>query len=224
MDVNDIESRLKRVRASIESVSTQDHAKLVSFLEEEGNRPGYSSVVVHLGPRNDDDKWALVENVITALARLKDNLKNRMISLGHNGQLVEDEINDSLVLQLITDLDNAFKHGYPTRSSRSGKNPKLTNLTSGIRVYGSSSSEETAEQILSDYQNGTVTSGAVITFDFENNTQSYKAADNTRLVIDAEVVDENINYIVELNDMIEDSILKWEMFITKYKLKTPGTP
>ena len=199
----------------------QDHDKFVSFSEEDGNKPGFSSIVVHLGPKDEDAKWALVENVITALARLKDNLKNRMVSLGHDAQLVEDEINNNLVLQLITDLDNALKHGHPTKKSRSGKNPKLTNLVSSIRVYSSSSSEETAEQILSDYQNGAITSGARITFDFENNTQSYKAADNTKLIINAEVVDGNMNYIVELDDMIKDSILKWEMFITKYRLKTP---
>ena len=218
MDVNDIESRLKRIYVSIGLVSIQDHAELVSFSEKE-NRLGSSSVIVHLGPRDEDDKWTLIENVITALGRLKDNLKNRMTSLGHDKQLVEDEIDNNLVLQLVTDLDNAFKHGYPIRKSRSKKVPKLTNLTSSIRVYGNSSSEKTIEQVLSDHQNGTVTSGFSITFDIKNGTQSYKAADNTRLIIDADVVDESMNYIIELNDMIEDSILKWEIFITKYKLK-----
>lgn len=218
MDVNDIESRLKRIYVSIGLVSIQEHTELVSFSEEE-NRLGSSSVIVHLGPRDEDDKWASVENVITALGRLKDNLKNRMTSLGHDKQLVENEIDNNLVLQLVTDLDNAFKHGYPIRNSRSKKNPRLTNLTSSIRVYGKSSSEKTIEQVLSDHQNGTVTNGFSITFDIENGTQNYKASDNTKLVIDADVVDESMNCIVELNDMIEDSVLKWEMFITRYKLK-----
>jgi hypothetical protein len=221
MDVNDIESRLKRLYVSIGLVIIQEHDNLVSFSNEQGEKPGISSVVVHMGPKDEDAKWLLVENVISALARLKDNLKKRMISLEYEDKLVEDEIDKSLVLQLIFDLDNAFKHGYPTNRNRSKKNPKLTNLTAGIRVYGTSSSEETAERVLSDFQNGTVTSGARITFDLENNTQSYKAAEDTKMIINAEVVDEHMNFILYLDDMIEDSILRWEMFIAKHKLKSP---
>lgn len=219
MDVNDIDSRLKRVYASIGTILIQDHDQLVSFSEEIGSKPRSTAIATHFGPREDHEKWALIENAIAAIARLKDNLRNRMITVGHDAQLVEDEINKHLVLQLITDLDNAAKHGYPTRNSRSKKHPKIINLTSFIRVSGGSTAEQTAEQILADIQSGTVSSGALIRFDLKNNTQTYQAASNTKLVISAEVVDQDMNYMVELDDMIEDALLLWESFIVTYKLK-----
>ncbi len=95
----------------------------------------------------------------------------------------------------------------------------LTNVKSAIKVYGSATESEFATQLLNDIENDTVTSGARITYDIKSGSMTYKAAENTVLIISADVVDKDMNYIADLDDLVEDALLKWEMFISKYKLK-----
>ncbi len=121
MDVNNIESRLRRVYISIGKIIIQDHAKDVSFSHNLGSNQGSTITDINFGPTDEDEQYLRIENVLSALGRLKEHLKNRMTALSLDKKLVEDEIDNNIALQLIADLDNTEKHGYPLRNSDRSK-------------------------------------------------------------------------------------------------------
>ena len=52
------------------------------------------------------------------LASLKDNIKNCLEKKGLDKNLIEIEINNSLHLQVLIDIVNQEKHGYPLKKTK----------------------------------------------------------------------------------------------------------
>jgi hypothetical protein len=76
-----------------------------------------------------------LNNIIHHLANLKDNLKNQFRANGLQESEVEIKINSDRNLQLIADLANQEKHGYPlTRIRRTGLDPVVTNIRHELMV------------------------------------------------------------------------------------------
>jgi hypothetical protein len=193
MDFNDVKSRIQRVYASIAQLKSDDYEKKIKWTPEEFD--------IRFGSTDDPDDEHKVLSIISALADLKDNLKNRMDSLGLRKQLVEDEINKSLPLQLITDLDNQNKHDYPLKlTKRSNRDPQIKNVASGLEVtFGP-------------------TGDGGIMFHMDSATVSFDGGAGGKHSIDAEITDGSGNFICSLDSMVNDAIMLWEQFITTHKL------
>ena len=221
MIFNDIDSRLRRLYKAVDSVFIKDHTDQVSFSNQEKVNTSEEVIKVNFGPTDPDEVLLRIETIISMLARMKDSLKNSLKQKGLNPQLAEDVINNSFPLQLIIDLDNQFKHTYPLKqTNRSKKNPLIVNVQSFIKMPGAISEEEMADKIYNDMQNGTSTAGARINFDLKTGEHTYQHNENTTLIISADIVDEHQNFILFLDDLVNDSLLVWEMFVSKHKLKT----
>lgn len=126
MDINDIRNRLKRILHALDATVDDDYQKHFKI-----ERNGES--VTTTFPANGD-KLALENQtweIIHLLGTVKDNLKKAIVREGGDGEFVERCINESPYLQILMDLWNADKHGYPVRRSRSGKNPKIQNIHQG---------------------------------------------------------------------------------------------
>jgi len=195
MDFNDIKTRLERVYSSINARfdnNIEKHVKkhLIHIKEENKVLIGVSFNKIS---KEVDDLNKIIM-IIHNLANLKDHLKSIISGRDETPEVIEQEINNSFDLQLIIDLSNQEKHGYPlTRTNRSGKNPQIRNVNNVLQLTGSSSVRIS--------MNGKVESQG-----------------NVKVSIIADITDENGNKIVELDKLIGNAISKWEEVIKKYNL------
>ena len=130
MDYNDVADRLKRTLKSIQARFDDDIA-VYSTVEKKDGR-------VNVKFEIQGDKEEMINKVFIILynlASLKDHLKNKLKKSSLNPSLIEDEINHSIHLQVLIDIINQEKHGYPLKqSNRSGKNPLIQNVKKAFRM------------------------------------------------------------------------------------------
>lgn len=192
MDFNDITTRIKRLYASIDFIYTDEvisNTKIERKIDDNSFH-----MRVSFGSSSEDENMGKVMNVIHNLANLKDNLKNKLSSMQLDPRLVETEIDNSFYLQLIIDLSNQDKHGYPlTKRSRSLKSPLIRKIRSFLRSSV-------------DLDNN---SAGILGFP---SGQVFLAGYN-KIVIDAEITDENGNLLCSLDDLITQATAQWENFI-----------
>lgn len=191
MDFNDIKSRLERLYASINARFDENIGKHINITN--GTKDGRKFVRLTFD-KDSEGSLNKILLIIHNLANLKDHLKKVLSSKGGNKEDIENEINDSLSLQLIIDLSNAEKHGYPTNRRRSQLDPQIRRIRHSMAAKG-----KTAFSI-------TFPSG------------EYKAEGDCKIVIDADIVNEKEELIMGLDQLINSGLLKWEELIKKYDI------
>lgn len=129
MNYNDVNSRIERIYLSIQ-INISDGTAEYLRLERVPN-----TTLSHF-KANENEVLNKLIMIVSHISNLKDHLKNRIEIKGGSKQIIEDEINNNLHLQLIVDLNNAEKHGYPVKSKRSKLDPKFGNITSGLTLTG----------------------------------------------------------------------------------------
>lgn len=194
MDFNDLTRRINRVYISIGELTLPDYQRNISW------DPDPDEFDISFVLENDPRDEVRVTNVIGAIADLKDNLKKKMTHLGLDNRLVEQEIDGSMELQLITDLDNATKHGYPlTRPERSQRSPTIGDVTSSVVIA----------------LNGP---GGGISFDLETRESIISGGADGSVEIVADIIDGSKQFICTLDDMVNVAMDKWESFIRLHGL------
>ena len=138
MDYNDIKSRLSRTRDSLNNRYDDDVDKHVR-IEKWSDGRGES---LFFGSENESELLNKIMMILYNLASLKDLLKNSFASRDINAQIVEDEINNSIHLQVLIDIVNQDKHGSPLRNSRSKKGPEIIGLRNGMFMADIRTNEE----------------------------------------------------------------------------------
>ena len=141
IDVNDIENRIAVLYRVTDSFVKMKPVRSMHIEEKEDKSDPTGrrfSVEFGGGPTSEEDLinvQVTLNNIVHHLANLKDNLKKRMRDDGLQPNKVEDQINSDIKLQLITDLCNQEKHGYPlTKSKRSGLDPIITNIRHELAI------------------------------------------------------------------------------------------
>ena len=111
MDYNDFSSRLKRTISSLNGRFDEEVAVYVNYSQNE-NESSFSIIA-----GNDDEETIInkIFIILYNLSSLKDHLKNHLKGKNINPQIIEDEINNSLHLQILIDIVNQEKHGYPLK-------------------------------------------------------------------------------------------------------------
>ena len=196
MDYDDINSRLKRLYLSLgQRFETNIFEHEQSKVARDGNKV---TVTISFDGKHDvDETRNRINTIISNLANLKDHLKTKLKQKGGNPQEIENEINQSLPLQLVLDLNNQEKHGYPLKETkRSKKDPKIINVSKGI----SSIPGMNATRFIRDSITGA------------------GHTDNMAVVITGEVVDGQGNLLYSFNDLINRSSDAWETIVTKFHL------
>jgi len=186
MDYNDITSRLKRIFSSLKDGFEEDVEKHTN-VEEWKNGKG---VTLTYGKYDEEELLNKIMSILYNLASLKDNLKNNLEKNGFNPQIVEDEINNSLHLQVLIDIVNQDKHGSPLRKPRSHKNPVIKYPNIGFRPFFK--------------KKGTATGNS--TEDIEKPV----------MFIDALIKDEHENILFYLDEFVETCFAKWKALAQKY--------
>ena len=193
MDYNDINLRLKRIYSSIDSMSKYGAEALVGInTTKEEIDDGKFMLTISFG--NEVDSLNKIHQIISNLANLKDVFINKILALGKSKSLVENAINDSSTLQLIMDLSNQEKHGYPlTKCRRSGKDPQIKNVRSGM---GPSNKPDNIRHSLND--------GSTLL--------------NMMISIKADIVDKDGKHICTLDQLVKEALDEWEELIKKNQL------
>ena len=87
------------------------------------------------GGLTDEELSNAVHLVIHNIANLYDHLKKWAVRNGYEKKIVQDARASSSALQIIQDLSDNDKHGYPRRDGgHSGKSPKLVKVDRALRL------------------------------------------------------------------------------------------
>ena len=123
MNYNDIKFRIERTLESLKGRFDEDVESHENY--EFYTRGNEQRVSITWGTKDEKKLLNSIMSILHNLASLKDHLKNALKEKGHDPQIVEDEINNSLHLQVLIDIVNQEKHGSPLKKPRSNKNPVI---------------------------------------------------------------------------------------------------
>ena len=199
LDFNDIQSRLNSLNAILETrfnYNLQESVDIESIDTDKTIKRKIS-----FGKDADGaDIWNKIKGIINNIAHFKDPLKKAIRIQGENPQLIEDEINSRTCLQIIIDISNSWKHGYPLdRGERSNKSPKITNPKKSLSLCASEA-------------------GTFSSFSLNPITGEMEAFGDVAVVINADIVDRNGNHLYSLSQLIDECTEAWLKIIEKYKI------
>ena len=194
LDFNDLAVRLERLYTAIGHKADGEIQKYFKIsIIGDLNDPTHKLVISFTRDQNKSETTNIAFVIIEHLAKLKDHLKNEM---GDRKQLVEDHINQSLELQLIMDLSNAEKHGYPlSRPERSQRSPRLQDIGADLTIPPQG-------ELLIDI-----------------GTEIVVEPGNCQIRVQADVLDKSGALICQWSAMIDKALAEWEAFIREHDLK-----
>jgi hypothetical protein len=195
MNFNDIRSRLERTFLSLNDRFDENVLEKISthFEEDESSRTMKTS----MGDLNQEKINNKILIILHNLASLKDNLKKCLKKNGHDDQIVEKEINNSQHLQVLIDLVNQEKHGYPlTRNRRSFLDPLIANQSHFLGMNLNSKNKSALFMVGLDGQP--------------------ELSEEGTLVIDADIVDNQGNVIFKLYELVNTCFEKWVNLANTY--------
>lgn len=191
MDYNDIQSRLERIYSSINEQYFYGDDALKMVHSEMTNK---HLAISFFNPEDRVKILNQINNIISNLANIKDCLKRKLEQRKDDPQVIENEINNSLYLQLILDLASQERHTYPlTKIRRSKKDPLIKNID---RVLTTSNKPDNIRHEKND--------GSAIM--------------NAMVVITADITDLQGNLLCHLDDLVKNTLSVWEQIIKKYNI------
>ncbi len=200
MDYNNINERIERIYSALNARFDNDIEKRISLQKKEIN--GIVEINMSINEISEADtinkEMAIIEN----LAKLKDHIKNIISQNNGNPKIIETEINQSDELQILIDIYNTDKHGYPlTHPERSNKSPKIINIKSVLQQ---------------SLQAGTTSSFVGFSMGMNGQIQTHGGGEH-KVVIIADIVDKNGNHLYSIDKFIDKTLFQWEKIIEKYK-------
>jgi hypothetical protein len=192
--------RISRIYAAIDSIEEDDPHKLkATVIQTEEIK---AVIQDFRGDFSDADLSNLVHSVIHNIANLRDHLRRWASHHDQNNNKVEQAIDSCPELQMIIDLSNNDKHGYPPRDGgRSGQCPQLLAINRVMRLH------TRAEK----------GSGIGITID-SNGVPRFIGDGTARAVITGDVADNEGNRIGDLYDTVDKAVEAWETLLADFGL------
>jgi len=191
---------MNRIYSSINLKYDDDVVKNTNITIYDNNKiKGY---FINFGRDSDSEKHSKIISILYNISTLKDHLKGALLSKHLDKDIVEDTIDSNLYLQLLIDLVNQDKHGYPlTKTNRSKKNPVLKNFSQNLQL---GKYNEKASLTISK-------TGKIIT------------QGNSRISITCDVFDENGNKLCSIDELIDNCLKVFEELIHDNSLVTYET-
>lgn len=205
MSNNEVLERLHRIYAIYAAVNAVEEGDLGKFapmiFQDEHHIAIYQNFVGGLTPAELSN---LAHSVIHNLANLHDHLRRWARNNGHDPQRIEDAISNSASLQIIIDLSNNDKHGYPPwKGGRSGKAPKLVDVTRDLRL--------TTAPEAGSYVVVTLTPSGL---------KQVSGTGSTSVIIIGQVVDSNGAVIGDLYQIELEALGAWEEVLNRLGILT----
>jgi len=195
MATDEVLERLHRIYAAVDAVEEGDLGKFAPMIFEAGRIVGvYQDFVGGLTPAELSN---LTHSVIHNIANLRDHLKHWAKKNGHDPKHIDHAINNSLSLQIIRDLSNGDKHGYPLRKPTwSGKEPKLMDVRRILRM--------TTAPVAGSRVVMTLTSEGL---------KQVAGTGSTKVIITGQIVDSNDAMIGDLYGVELKALDAWEQML-----------
>ena len=196
MDYNDFSDRLRRTLNSLNARFNDDIEVFVEKEEKVKINPDNSkTTTISISYSFGSDSYETIMNrifiILYNLSSLKDHLKNALLAKGANQHDVEDEINNSLHMQVLIDIVNQEKHGSPLkRTNRSNKNPKIVEAQQSLIISATSTP-------------GNPNSQSAIFFTQTGIKQVGNGSQ--KMAITAKIVDGDNNLLFHLDELLETS-------------------
>jgi len=188
LDPNNLQDRIDTLYFATDKFIKREPVAKISITQEEV-KEGTFKVSFEAGEISKHEVRSAKHtftDMISRLANLKDPLKNKFKNAQLNDKIVEDYINNSEHLQIIMDLNNAEKHGYPLQKTRRSKlDPRIENIQKVMAL---------------PLQSGKFTN----------------LFSDSVVIFIADIVDLNGKKTHDFHDLIEKAISDWEKFCIKY--------
>ena len=198
MNSDDLESRLKRIYASIGSAEETDMAKLKAEIVRDGKR-----IAIHqdfTGGLSVEELDNFAHSLIHNIANLNDNLKRWAGKNGKDKSRVDVVFKSSPALQIIQDLSNNDKHGYPPRDGgKSGKLPKIGKITRTLQL--------STKPQKGSFVAMTLGPGGI---------PRISGSGEARAVISADIFDRDGNIIGDFRQIALEAIMAWERLLVEF--------
>jgi hypothetical protein len=199
--------RISRIYAAIGAIEEDDPNELKATVIQTDDTKGV--LLDFRGGFSDHDLSNQAHIVIHNIANLYYHLRRWAKHNGQDMAEVEQTVDDSLDLQIIRDLSNNDKHGYPPRDSgHSRKRPQLIDINRVMRLR---TQANTVSMVAISVGAGDV---------------PQLTGDGTaKAVVTGAVVDADSNRIGDLYDIANNAVKAWEQLLVDYGLTavTDGT-
>lgn len=198
--------RINRIYAAIGSIEEDPHKLKATVIQTEKIKAIFQDF---RGGFSDDDLSNQAHSVIHNIANLRDHLRRWASHHDQDKNKVDQAIDNCLELQIIKDLSNNDKHGYPPRDGgHSRKCPQLIEINRVMRLQTQAKKGSTIG----------MTIGA-------SGVPKIIGDGSAKAVVTGDVVDNNGNRIGDLYDITNNAVKAWETLLADFGLlaTTDGT-
>lgn len=190
--------RIGRIYTAIDSTEEDDPRELKAvFTQTEKIKAMFQDF---RGGLSDDDLSNQAHSVIHNIANLRDHLRRWASHHHQDKNKVDQAIDNSLELLIISDLSNNDKHGYPPRDGgRSGQCPQLTGINRVMRLQTQPNKGSEIGMAI----------GA-------NGVPKFFGDGVAKAVVTGDVVDNDGNRIGDLYDIANKAVEAWEALLVDF--------
>ena len=197
--VNDaLTRRVRRIYAAVGAAEEVDISNFVPQVINDGGRVGFHQD--WSGDLSDEQLSNIAHSLIHNIANLQDHLKKWAKSNDKDKTKVDDAFNKSQPLQVIQDLSNNDKHGYPPRNrGYSGKSPRVGEIR---RVL----------QLATGAEKGSVV-GIKIT---PQGVPTIFGSGTAKVIVSGDILDVDGNNIGDLHRTALEAVQVWESVLDDF--------
>lgn len=199
--------RIRRIYAAIEAIEESDPQKLkATVIQTEKINAVFQDF---RGGFSDDELSNQAHMVIHNIANLRDHLRRWAAQKGQGQAKVDQTVDNCLELQIVQDLSNNDKHGYPPRGGgHSGKSPQLIEINRIMRLQTQAKKGSMKAM--------TIDAGGV---------RKIIGDGSAKAVVTGDVVDKSNNRIGDLYEIANKAVAAWERLLVDFGLiaVTSGT-
>jgi hypothetical protein len=198
---NEVIERIRRIYAAIGAVEETDLSKLKGTLVRT-----QSVLLVHQdfrGGLDDDQLSNLAHSLIHNIANLENHLRKWAAHNGQDINKVDKAVSRSLALQIIKDLSNNDKHGYPPRDGGHSKRcPRLVDISRVLQLATKPRAGSTVCVTLN-----------------QTGTPQATGSGSAKAIITGEIVDKDNNRIGDLHQVGTEAVEAWEHLLDDLGIK-----
>ena len=192
--------RISRIYAAIGDIEENDPNKLrATVVRTDKIKAVFQDF---LGGFSDDDLSNYAHTVIHNIANLRDHLIRWAAHNGHDKTKVDQTVDNSLDIQIVIDLSNNDKHGYPPRDGgHSGKCPQLVDINRVMKLQTQAKKDSTIGMTL----------GA-------DGFPKFFGDGTAKAIITGDIVDNDKNHIGDWYEIVTKAVEAWEQLVTDFGL------
>lgn len=194
--------RIRRIYAAVGAAEETDPKKLrATVVETDQVKAMFQDFS---GGLSDDELANHAYLVIHNIANLRDHLRRRAASNSKDKGKVDDALRQSPELQIVIDLSNNDKHGYPPRDGgHSRKCPKLVGITRVMRLATRAEARSTSAMTLGS-----------------DGTPRFLGDGTAKAIVTGDVVDRDNNRIGDLYEIAAKAVEAWERLLSEFNVTT----